>query len=144
MPRIPRPEWRPPLLIPDPILVGATDGVSTWIEGVGDFFNMFERNVWGKQSVHAMLKASEVKRLWWREREDLPGGVYTSVGAASNTDTHRLIKQPAQDCFNGALDGWRITLQLPSVIISAVVFECDFELQGRYGVTCPPRCLRYM
>ena len=90
---------------------------------------MFDDNIGWQDRVQTSLEAREIKSFPEGKRDDLTERVYTGVGTSGDTDADGLAEQAEQCCFNRALHGWGIVLNLPAVVVCPVVFESEFELQ---------------
>ena len=109
----------------------------TFINGVFEFTvthkgeNILTIRVPGRE-FSRVLELRQVERTRDLESCDLSKGMDASVCSACHFHPGRRVQNPGQHRFKCSLDGDSIRLDLPAVVVGAIVFDQELVLQGVY------------
>ena len=130
MPAIARPNSRPAGLVPHLVAICTTLRVTPRVERLRCHCELFHRHIRRQQRVETALETEEIPFMGCMKRHNLAESMHSGICSASCPNPDGFVEKTGQDCFKPALECHRVQLQLPTVIVGAVVFQDEFILHG--------------
>ncbi len=110
----------------DIIMIGARNGIETGMKTRFDLPYTVNDNVVGKKRIHLMGKPFRIGDFFVKvEMGIIVPRMNARVGAPTARNLHFFTEFKAQTTFNRSLHGWRVGLDLVTVVAAPVVGHMD-------------------
>ena len=93
------------------------------VEAVGRERDLVHRHVRRRERVQRLPELARLDDVLAAKGHDLPHGVHAGIGPTRGRDANRMPQRRRERRFEHALQRARVRLELPAVVLGAVVLE---------------------